>query len=184
MSAAANQGAYGNGGVGQSPWGAGPGWRPGDGKPEGGPGWPGDYFGLWSISRPLLIAATITGFIIWWPVGLALLFIAIWNKRFGRWAFGRQGDGQGFQGFGCGGWGGPRGGWKHRSEAPTPPSSGNRAFDDYRAQTLRRLEEEQGEFASFLERLRFAKDKAEFDQFMADRRQPPASHDSQPPSEG
>jgi hypothetical protein len=39
---------------------------------------------------------------------------------------------------------------------------------------LRRLEEEQQEFAAFLDRLRFAKDKAEFDQFMAERRQRPA----------
>ena len=55
------------------------------------------------------------------------------------------------------------------------PSSGNHAFDEYKAETLRRLEEEQKEFGSFLERLRFAKDKAEFDQFMADRRnRPPA----------
>jgi hypothetical protein len=50
------------------------------------------------------------------------------------------------------------------------PSSGNRAFDDYRADTLRRLEEEQREFRDFLTRLRAAKDKAEFDQFMAERR--------------
>jgi hypothetical protein len=49
-------------------------------------------------------------------------------------------------------------------------SSGNRAFDEYRAETLQRLEEEQREFREFLERLRLAKDKAEFDQFMADRR--------------
>ena len=33
------------------------------------------------------------------------------------------------------------------------------------------LEDEQGEFIGFLERLRQAKDKAEFDQFMAERRQ-------------
>jgi len=52
----------------------------------------------------------------------------------------------------------------------TPPSSGNRAFDDYRAETLKRLEEEQREFRGFLDRLRFAKDKTEFDQFMAERR--------------
>src|SRR5207302_272490 len=49
-------------------------------------------------------------------------------------------------------------------------SSGNRAFDEYREETLRRLEEEQREFHDFLGRLRMAKDKAEFDQFMADRR--------------
>ena len=53
-------------------------------------------------------------------------------------------------------------------------SSGNRAFDEYRAETLRRLEEEQREFKEFLDRLRHAKDKAEFDQFMAERgRRPP-----------
>jgi hypothetical protein len=51
-----------------------------------------------------------------------------------------------------------------------PPSSGNRAFDEYRSETLRRLEEEQREFRDFLDRLRFAKDKTEFDQFMAERR--------------
>ena len=51
-----------------------------------------------------------------------------------------------------------------------PPSSGNRAFDDYRSETLKRLEEEQREFRNFLDRLRFAKDKTEFDQFMAEQR--------------
>jgi hypothetical protein len=61
----------------------------------------------------------------------------------------------------------------------SPPSSGNRAFDEYRAETLRRLEDEQREFQEFLVRLREAKDKAEFDQFMADRRGRP---DITPPS--
>lgn len=51
-----------------------------------------------------------------------------------------------------------------------PASSGNRAFDDYRAETLRRLEEEQREFQEFLVRLREAKDKSEFDQFMSERK--------------
>jgi hypothetical protein len=49
------------------------------------------------------------------------------------------------------------------------PSSGNRAFDDYRAETLRRLQDEQREFKEFLKRLRVARDRAEFDQFMNDR---------------
>jgi hypothetical protein len=62
-----------------------------------------------------------------------------------------------------------------------PGSSGNRAFDDYRTETLRRLEEEQREFKEFLERLRFAKDRSEFDQFMAERRdRPPEAHDEGP----
>jgi hypothetical protein len=54
-------------------------------------------------------------------------------------------------------------------------SSGNRAFDDYREETLRRLEEEQREFREFLDRLRKARDKDEFDQFMADRRTRPTT---------
>jgi hypothetical protein len=49
-------------------------------------------------------------------------------------------------------------------------SSGNAAFDEYRAETLRRLEEEQKEFREYLERLRKARDKEEFDRFMADRK--------------
>ena len=61
-----------------------------------------------------------------------------------------------------------------------PSSSGNRAFDDYRAETLRRLEDEQREFKDFLERLRMAKDKSEFDQFMAERRRPGSSEPTPP----
>ena len=44
-------------------------------------------------------------------------------------------------------------------------------------------QDEQREFKSFLDKLRFAKDKAEFDQFMADRRNnPPAPPPATPPS--
>ena len=64
-------------------------------------------------------------------------------------------------------------GFESRSGWFGSSSSGNRAFDDYRAETLKRLEDEQREFKEFLERLRFAKDRAEFDQFMAERRQRP-----------
>ena len=60
-----------------------------------------------------------------------------------------------------------------------PTSSGNSAFDDYRSETLKRLEDEQREFKEFLARLRFAKDRTEFDQFMAERRQRPFEPDSQ-----
>ncbi len=49
-----------------------------------------------------------------------------------------------------------------------PPTS-HSAFDEYRASTLQRLEAEQREFQDFVIRLRAAKDKAEFDQFMAER---------------
>jgi Protein of unknown function (DUF2852) len=55
------------------------------------------------------------------------------------------------------------------------PTSGNRAFDEYRMETLKRLEDEQTEFREFLDRLRHAKDKEEFDLFMAQHRPRPAA---------
>jgi hypothetical protein len=57
-----------------------------------------------------------------------------------------------------------------RSWWSQPATSGNLTFDEYRAETLRRLEQEQHDFQDFLGRLRMAKDKAEFDQFMTERR--------------
>ena len=53
--------------------------------------------------------------------------------------------------------------------------TGNTAFDTYREETLRRLEEERDAFLAFLDHLRAAKDKAEFDQFMTSRDMPQAS---------
>jgi hypothetical protein len=73
------------------------------------------------------------------------------------------------------------GGWAQQQQARPAyqgASSGNRAFDEYRTETLRRLEEEEREFRDFLDRLRHAKDKAEFDQFMGERR---AMRDATPP---
>ncbi|GAB0117807.1 DUF2852 domain-containing protein [Acidisoma sp. 7E03] len=142
-----------------------------------GPSWLHDdrTFALWSISRPLLIAGTILGFVFWWPLGIVLLCLAIWNRRLGRVLF-SQGP-AGPRAFGCAGWAGPWSGGRGRMGGfggGAGRSSGNQAFDEYKAETLRRLEDEQAEFASFLDRLRFAKDKAEFDQFMAERRRPAA----------
>lgn len=128
--------------------------------------------------RGAWLAFAVLGFILWWPLGLATLAF-MWGT--GRMSCGYAGasryeykmsrlqekmdrlrermggGGEGRRGHGFGRWGGP-------------PSSGNRAFDEYREETLRRLEEEQKEFRDFLDRLRMARDKAEFDQFMNDRR--------------
>ncbi len=71
--------------------------------------------------------------------------------------------------------------WWHGDRRPH--TSGNRAFDEYREDTLRRLEDEQREFRDVLDRLRHAKDKAEFDQFMADRRRPRDEPPPPPPGE-
>jgi len=126
------------------------------------------------LPKPVWIALMILGFIAWWPIGLVVLALLIGSGRMGCWnhhGAGRWQDKmdrmQGkmdrmrarMDGFRSGNdWSGNR------------PSSGNRAFDEYRSETLKRLEEEQREFRDFLERLRFAKDKTEFDQFMAERR--------------
>ena len=49
--------------------------------------------------------------------------------------------------------------------APFPEEASS--FEEYRAETLRRLDREQTDFRDFAERLQSAKDKAEFDEFMA-----------------
>ncbi|HUB15594.1 MAG TPA: DUF2852 domain-containing protein [Acetobacteraceae bacterium] len=207
MSSAANHPGYGNAGMAGSPMGG----SPMGGSPMGGSPWgagaapgPGGKWGhpdgtVWYwhsryASRPLWIIATVLGFIFWWPVGLILLFCTFGGRRMSCWGYGRH-DG----GYEAGWQGGPppwvawKRQWKRQmrewyrgqAQGPSPaqsyPSSGNRAFDEYRAETLRRLEEEQKEFGAFLDRLRFAKDKAEFDQFMAElRSRPPAPPTDQP----
>jgi len=91
------------------------------------------------------IVAMVLGFIVFWPIGLAILAYMIWGKQM----FG-----------GCS---------NRKMRKAMRHSSGNLAFDAYREETLRRLEDEQAAFGSFLQRLREAKDKAEFDAFMEDR---------------
>ncbi|OCX61428.1 hypothetical protein BFP70_15505 [Thioclava sp. SK-1] len=56
-----------------------------------------------------------------------------------------------------------------RSQFNMSRSSGNAAFDAYKLDTIARLEQEQDDFEAFLTRLRDARDKAEFDQYMEDR---------------
>lgn len=58
--------------------------------------------------------------------------------------------------------------YRHDWTQATRPS-GNSAFDAYKAETIRRLQDEQEAFEAFLQRLRDAKDKSEFDAFMEDR---------------
>jgi hypothetical protein len=128
--------------------------------------------------HPGWIAVTVLGFIIWWPIGLALLFFTLGSRKMGCWTHQDR-------------WSNKMERMQYKMERMRnrverrgfpfgPPSSGNRAFDEYRMETLRRLEEEQTEFRDFLDRLRHAKDKEEFDQFMAQHRQRPTP----PPSDG
>ncbi len=56
-----------------------------------------------------------------------------------------------------------------RADRPAFRATGNAAFDSYKADTLKRLEEEQEAFEGFLQRLRQAKTSRNFDSFMEDR---------------
>lgn len=108
-----------------------------------------------ALPAPAWIALVILGFILFWPLGLMILFYLIWsgkmrccNRRSAIW----------------------RSDNLKRWCAPLRESvsSGNIAFDEYREMTLRHLEEEQREFGQFMERLRRAKDQDEFDRFMSE----------------
>jgi hypothetical protein len=141
-----------------------------------------DHYG-----KPAWITLMVVGFVLFWPIGLAILAYLIWSGRMGFWKHSGPGrwyyDGARRQRSEGRGWCGSR----HRSGHRAQSSSGNLAFDEYREETLRRLEEERGEFESFLERLRHAKDKAEFDQFMDERSDqgdapPPPEAPEEPPA--
>ena len=146
------------------------------------------------FGRPAWIALMVLGFIVFWPIGLIILGFLIGSGRMGCWSHHNNGQWGGAWGNGGDRWqrkmdrmqrGVDRmqeglqrmqdaaSRWRgsfQQQPAYQAASSGNRAFDEYREETLRRLEDEQREFLAFLERLRHAKDKAEFDQFMAERR--------------
>lgn len=121
---------------------------------------------------PLTIALMVLGFVVWWPLGLAALAYILWGEMFGGSAEKAQGfvhRSRAWADRNCGPRGhGFRGGFHH--------SSGNAAFDDYRAEQLRRLEEERkrldeeiNAFHEYMRNLRMAKDREEFDRFMRDR---------------
>jgi uncharacterized protein DUF2852 len=127
------------------------------------------------LGKPAWIGLMILSFMAYWPAGLAVLAYLIWSGRmrswkhggFGRWQQAGMDHMHNARGRWCGG-------------ARRADTSGNHAFDEYRNETLRRLEDEQREFLAFLERLRQAKDKAEFDQFMSERNHP--SHGPEAPA--
>jgi hypothetical protein len=112
------------------------------------------------------IAAMVLGFILFWPVGLALLAYMIWGKQmFSRsCSTGRHGRHHDHH------WG------RHAYRAGM--TTGNSAFDSYKAEALRRLEDEQEAFEAFLQRLRNSKDKSEFDAFMDERARATAAQDA------
>lgn len=116
---------------------------------------------------PLTIALMVLGFLVFWPLGFAVLAYILWGEMWGgsgeraerwmhrqkRWAE-RQGRDFGFR----------------------STSSGNAAFDAYREEQLKRLDEERRRldeevdaFREHLRNLRMARDREEFDRFMRER---------------
>jgi hypothetical protein len=122
--------------------------------------------------KPIELVAMILGFAVFWPIGLAILGWKFYQAKtqyagdFGQFAQERWGEFEKRSGLGdmARGFGG---GWQ---------SSGNWAFDEWRKAELARLEEERRKifeaekaFNEYLEGLRRAKDREEFERFMAAR---------------
>jgi len=138
---------------------------------------------------PITVLAMVLGFVVFWPVGLAVLAYILWGERFAwstggaerwinrqkQWAGWCQGNqARGGNGFSA---------WSQGS------SSGNAAFDSYREEQLKRLDEERRrldeevhEFHDYLRNLHMARDREEFDRFIRERqsRQTPSTPDNGP----
>lgn len=125
---------------------------------------------------PATIGLMVLGFMVFWPLGLAMLAYILWGDRFEGLKRGFSGFRSEFRGAREGLFGACRGRHaRHYGFSRT----GNVAFDEWREQELERLEQERRkldetlkEFDEYLRELRRAKDKEEFDRFMADRNRP------------
>ena len=109
------------------------------------------------LHGPMGIAAMVLGFIVFWPIGLTILGLKIWQGRKLHWQESRWNS----PSFSA-----PFGAWA--SHAPR-----NSAFDDWRQSEIDRIERErqklaeaEREFVTFLDELKRAKDREEFDRFM------------------
>ena len=126
----------------------------------------------WSIYE---VGAVIGGFALFWPLGLVALFVKMKKGELWNGASVMQA---------------PWANWQKHSENVSnfasnwqrgSSFSGNAAFDDYRKAEIeklevqrRKLDEERKAFDEFLSKLRHAKDREDFERFMADRNVPQA----------
>ncbi|MBC7280317.1 DUF2852 domain-containing protein [Hoeflea sp.] len=114
---------------------------------------------------PATIALMVLGFMVFWPLGLAMLAYIIWGDRLDAFKadVNRATDGLASS-------------FRRNRDGMRTTGSGNAAFDAWRDTELSRLDEERKkldemrrEFDQHMRDLRMARDRAEFDQFMADR---------------
>jgi Protein of unknown function (DUF2852) len=118
----------------------------------------------WTV---LNVGLMLLGFLLYWPLGLAMLGWMIFGERIQDWwARNREAPFAGLVGDNVRQW-----------QPSWQGSSGNAAFDTYRRETLdrleaerRRLEDEQRAFGEFLKNLHRARDQEEFNRFMEERR--------------
>ena len=124
---------------------------------------------------PLTIALMVLGFITFWPLGLLVLGYIMWGEKFG----GSPEKAQAYFNKGkswCTSNKGAHRAWSN-NRSYGMNTSGNAAFDEYRSEQLRRLEEERARldaeidaFHEYMANLNKAKDREEFDRFMNERR--------------
>ena len=115
---------------------------------------------------PVTIALTVLGFMVFWPLGLAMIAYIVWGDRLD--AFKTDANRATDALFGS-------------FKRPTPAGfgrSGNVAFDDWRETEMTRLDEErrklsemEREFDEYQRELRRAKDREEFEAFLRTRRE-------------
>ena len=116
---------------------------------------------------PATIALMVLGFMIFWPLGLAMLAYILWGERLDGFKrdVNKATDGVAAQFRGC------------RRGPRAAARTGNVAFDDWREAELERLHKERmkldevrAEFDEYSRELRRAKDQEEFDRFMDDKK--------------
>src|SRR5260370_32997756 len=96
----------------------------------------------------------VLSFIVYWPVGLAMLAFLLWSGRMGCRHYRGAGPGPGRW------WQDAEGAARRWYGGGYTRSSRNWAFDEYRAETLRPLQEEEAGIRDILGRRRPAKGKA------------------------
>ena len=121
---------------------------------------------------PATIALMVIGFMVFWPLGLAMLAYIIWGDRLDGFKRDVNRTTDGFF-AGCRRGADKAHRWGHHGRGG---HTGNVAFDDWRAKELERLEAERrrldetlAEFDAYARELRRAKDEEEFNRFMAAR---------------
>ena len=120
--------------------------------------------------RPIEIGTMVAGFFIWWPLGLAVLAWKIAQKKGYPVPDVFEMARQRFSGFGT---------TQRKRWRPFAETSGNAAFDEWRKAEMEKLDEQrrqldaaEKEFAEHMDNLRRARDREEFERFMAARRGP------------